>query len=343
MRAVIVGDLHFGARGNSLKFLDFQTKWFKEELLTFIKKNEIDTAIFLGDVFDSRNSISPVVNTQVRDLFKKLMKHVKSAHCILGNHDIFFRNKKNIHSLTVLEDQGVNIYENPTEVKFGNLKCLMLPWIVKDEMADVQKLLAHNDYDICFGHLEINSFEKVKGVQEDDGFQCDLFANCKKVISGHFHLRRQHGNIIYVGTPYELTWNDYLDEKGLHVLDGNGDVEYTPSNNTPKHTIISNKQISIEKLTKARISSNFIKVKFDKVISEVDKINYIEKINSLEPLFFMVDDDLAFDLESDENIEADVKDTLGFLHEYVNLIEIPENIDRKLLMEKLEDIYNEVI
>ena len=29
---ITVGDLHFGVRGNSTKYLDFQEKWFKEEL-----------------------------------------------------------------------------------------------------------------------------------------------------------------------------------------------------------------------------------------------------------------------------------------------------------------------
>ena len=36
---------------------------------------------------------------------------------------------------------------------------------------------------------------------------------------------------------------------------------------------------------------------------------------------------------------SDIKDTLTFLNDYVGMIEIPENLNKKVLMEKLEEIY----
>jgi len=342
MKVAIIGDLHFGVRGNSIKHLEFQSKWFNDTI-KFIKNAKINYVVFLGDIFDSRNSISPIINSNVRLLFQKLAKNVKEVHCVLGNHDIYFRNKKDIHSLEVLADQGVKVYTTPQEVKIGNLKCLMVPWVIKTEQEDVSKLLVNNYYDICFGHLEINTFEKVKNVREQEGFERELFSNCKKVISGHFHLKRQIDNILYVGTPYELTWNDYQDEKGIHVVDDNLEVTFHASENTPKHIVISNKIFSLDELTKDKIHNNIIKVSFEQNLSEVDKINYIEKINSFEPLMFtVVEDDNTF-LDTNGEMEADIKDTLGFLFEYLNIIDIPDNLNKKKLMEKIEEVHKKII
>ena len=38
-------------------------------------------------------------------------------------------------------------------------------------------------------------------------------------MSGHFHHKSDDGQIYYLGTPYQLTWNDYNDPKGFHVFD----------------------------------------------------------------------------------------------------------------------------
>jgi DNA repair exonuclease SbcCD nuclease subunit len=339
MKIMVVGDLHFGVRNNSQAYLDFQTNWFLKELIPNIEKHKCDKVVFLGDVFDSRNSLSPVIVNRVRELFKILTK-VTDVHCIVGNHDIYYRNNKNIHSLTILEDQGVTVYENPTEITFGDKKALMLPWIVKDEQEDVMKMLVNNEYDLCFGHLEINNFEMVPGVFEDKGFKHDLFSNCENVYSGHFHLRRKHDNIQYTGTPYELTWSDYMDVKGVYIYDTDtSKEEFVETKGTPQHIKLSFDEH--REVEKEEVDNNILRVKFLKNCSEVDKINIIERINSLNPIACVVDDESDSDFDSDEDIEASIKDTMGFLNEFLNIIEIPEDLDKKVLREMLNEMYED--
>lgn len=343
MKILVCGDLHFGVRGNSVKHLDFQSKWFREELIPSVKNHKCDKVVFLGDVFDNRNNLSPLVLQRVRELFKELTEVVKT-YCILGNHDIFFRNNKSVHSLDVLVDQGVKVFKKPTVAKFSDKKILFLPWIVKDEKNNIAKILVNDNYDICFGHLEINGFEQTKDVTEKEGFRGDLFANCKKVFSGHFHLRRNHGNIIYTGSPFELTWNDYTDDKGTYILDTDDmSEEFVPTINTPKHIKLTSKNTKLEEINEDNITNNIVKIVFNEEISEVNRINFIEKINSLEPFSCTVDNEIDTDFDSDEDIESDIKDTLSFLQDYLNLIEVPEDLDKKIIMEKIEEIYNKCI
>jgi len=75
-KITIVGDLHFGVRNNSQKYLDFQTKWIEDELL----KVKSDHIVFLGDTYDNRTSLSPVIINSVLELFKKIKKNFKNVH-----------------------------------------------------------------------------------------------------------------------------------------------------------------------------------------------------------------------------------------------------------------------
>lgn len=343
MKTMIIGDIHFGIRNNSETYLNFQKTWFYDELIPSIKKHKCDNVVFLGDIFDSRNSLSPMVINTAREIFKDLTK-VSKIHCILGNHDIFFRNKKSVHSLTILEDQGVTVYEKPTEIELGDEKVLMLPWVIADELEDVKNLLVNNNYDMLFGHLEINGFEMVPGVVEQKGLNSSLFANCKNVYSGHFHLKRDNGNINYVGTPYELTWSDFSDPKGVLIYDHETKKEkFIKTNHTPKHVKVSFNKTPIEKLSPTIISNNIVRLKFNQGVKEIDKINYLEKLNSLQPISCSVDDEDFDDIDSDSDIESSIKDTVGFLEEYVSVIETPEEIEKEKLLEYLKDIYDNSI
>ena len=57
----------------------------------------------------------------------------------------------------------------------------------------------------------------------------------KKIFSGHFHTRSKKDingtDIIYVGSPYQLTRADFNEERGSLTLDLDT-LEYTYINNT---------------------------------------------------------------------------------------------------------------
>ena len=340
MRFAVIGDIHFGVRGNSQQILEAQEHWFLEELMH--KTEGVSELVFLGDIFDSRSSISPIVMKSARHIFNVLCQNFSKVHVILGNHDIYYRNTKDVHTLDILSDQGAIVYENHTEVNIGGKDCLMLPWIAnKPELEEVSKTLVNNKYDYAFGHLEVNEFQKVRGVFEREGMPTDMFANCGRVYSGHFHLKDIKKNINYVGTPYELTWNDYKDEKGFWIVDTDKESEtFVASETTPRHLKIHTKKTGIKKVTKKLVKNNILKLIFDNE-TEVEKINFIEKINSMEPFSLTVDDgeNPMFATDEGASIESDIKDTLTFLGDYLDMVEVPEALNKKVLKEKLEEIY----
>jgi len=80
-------------------------------------------------------------------------------------------------------------------------------------------MLKTSDAQVCMGHLELNGFEMQKGLVMDHGWDKQEFKRFDMVMSGHYHHKSDDGQIYYLGTPYEIYWNDWNDPKGFHVFD----------------------------------------------------------------------------------------------------------------------------
>ena len=172
----------------------------------------------------------------------------------------------------------------------------------------------------------------------------DLFDNCGRVFSGHFHLRREAKQISYVGTPYEMDWGDYGETKGVTVLDiESGKETFVETKKAPIHVRLNTKDTKLTKVTKKLISNNFVQLKFHEGITEVERIDFIEKINSLEPLTFSTDEGDGYSFDTDDStLDSSIKDTMGFLTEYIDLVGVPEELDKKVVLEKLNVLHEKV-
>ena len=52
MKLCILGDTHFGARGDSLDFHKYFRKFYNDVFFPYLKENNITTIIQMGDLFD---------------------------------------------------------------------------------------------------------------------------------------------------------------------------------------------------------------------------------------------------------------------------------------------------
>ena len=58
MRELLIGDLHFGVKNNSIAWLNLQTKFFEEQIFKILDEENLDRIVFLGDLTDIRYSIN---------------------------------------------------------------------------------------------------------------------------------------------------------------------------------------------------------------------------------------------------------------------------------------------
>jgi len=233
---ILCGDLHFGKRKFSTDFLDNQLAVFEKQIFPYMQENKIDKIIQFGDLFDNRTTVNIIWFERVKSKFFDKLKELNIVmYTFLGNHDIAYRESRDIslvETISQLYPDNVKLFKDRELITLNNEKILIVPWITKNESLTTEEI---KDADYVFGHFEIRNFEMTKGHKDINAkltpefFEKDL--NIKGVYSGHFHLKRNNGIIEYLGTPYQMDWGDYDEQKGFYVFDGitNEFIENTSS------------------------------------------------------------------------------------------------------------------
>lgn len=229
-KIALVTDTHFGARGESSVVLEHMIQFFEQQFFPYLQKHNITDVIHLGDLVDKRTHISIKVLADIEERVIQPLMNL-NTHILVGNHDSFYKNTILINATRELFGTQLRVHDEPTTVAIGTTRLMMLPWITPENHRRTMNIIQNYDADYCFGHLEINGFPMSGNRLCDKGLTASMFNNFKKTFSGHFHNRSEKGNIKYLGCPYHITWEDYKEVKGFHILDtATGDVEFIPNN-----------------------------------------------------------------------------------------------------------------
>lgn len=352
-KIALISDIHFGVKKNSEKFLEFQKKFFYELLIPTIKQNNIDHLFILGDLFDNPENINVLVKNTVIKIFNKLINtfpHIKITF-LVGNHDIYYKNTLETTSLSIFEHfPKIEVLKNIKEFIIDDKSILCVPWLVKNSKMheEFDNIINSNKvYDYCFGHFEINQFEIIPTIYENKGFPIELFKNFNKVFSGHFHIKNTIDNINYLGSPYQITWNDYGTTKGITILDvENSNVEFIENNICPKHLKIKLSEVIKDKNILKTIKNNFIKFYWDVKINADKKLEIEEKIKSLNSMDLSFIEEIITTIDS-SNIDDESNDIQGspieFLNTWYDTIKHPEDIDVTELKLITNNLYLETL
>lgn len=222
MKIVILGDTHFGARGDSLDFHRYFEQFYDKVFFPYLNEHDIKIVFQLGDLFDRRKYINfNTLHLCRQYFFDRCQISGIKLHTLLGNHDIAFKNTLEVNSTGLLlnEYENVRYYDSFDTVDFDGVSVDVLPWICEENQEEIFEQMKNSKSQICFGHLELAGFEMERGMVCDHGLDKNSFSKYDVVLTGHFHHKSQDGNIIYTGVPYEMTWSDYNDPKGFFVFD----------------------------------------------------------------------------------------------------------------------------
>lgn len=349
MRVAIITDTHFGARSDSIPFDNFFESFYNDSFFPEIEKQGVKTIIHLGDIFDRRKYIN--FNTLAsckKYFFDEARRRGIDIHLIPGNHDTYFKNTNEVNSpnLLLAEYDNIILYQDPTEVKFGNTNILLMPWICSENYAASKDALENADATICFGHFELAGFQMYKGVRNEHGMDPKIFNQFDLVCSGHFHHRDRSGNIFYLGNPYEITWSDYDDPRGFHIMETET-VDFTFYENPYKmfHKVYyddTNVQVmkQIEEFDYSTLQNRSVKLivvnktdftAFDKLVDTL----YTCNLNELK----IIEDFSEFEDEAVGEENIDLEDTMTLLVDYVD--NINTDLDRDRLKTQLRTLYVE--
>lgn len=342
MKAAIVTDTHFGARGDSQAFDDFFKKFYTNCFWPKIDELGIKTIFHLGDCFDRRKYINFNTLKSCREyFFNEAKSRDITIVMIVGNHDTFFKNTNSVNSPYLLLNDYDNIltFHNASEFLWGDRAILLMPWLCTDNYEHSLQAIKDTKAEVCFGHLELAGYQMYKGIESDDGHDPKIFEKFKLVCTGHFHHRHTRGNISYLGNPYEMFWNDYADDRGFHVFDSETlDLEFIRN----PHTIF-------EKLyyddTKTLPNVEDYKDKMVKliVVNKEDNYSYeqyLDKLYKHNPIEVKIIEDFSeFESSVMDETNVDLSDTLTLLSQYVDALET--DIDKEKLKVVMKTLYVE--
>ena len=153
-------DIHYGLKQNSrlhLKDCDRFIDWFIAEA----KARNAETCIFLGDWNHHRASISvATMNASIQD-FKKLNDAFEKVYMIMGNHDLYYKDKRELNSIEYTRDLSNFVM---IDDHFLQDDVAIIPWLVGDEHKKVSKMSCK----YMFGHFELPYFKMNAMVEMPD-------------------------------------------------------------------------------------------------------------------------------------------------------------------------------
>jgi hypothetical protein len=263
-------DLHVGLKSNSsvhLRDCEEFVDWFIKEALA----EGAETCIFLGDWSHNRNSLTlPTLDTSLR-LLEKLGAAFENFYWFPGNHDLFYKDKRDVHSsMFGRHIPGVTVVDHVTTI--GDVT--LVPWLVGDEWKKMKELKSR----YVFGHFELPSFYMNAMVQMPDHGElqrADL-SGPEMVFSGHFHKRQHNGNVVYIGNAFPHNYADtWDDDRGMMTMEWGGQPEYKAWPDAPKYRTIKLSELIDRKDTVMK-SKMYLRVNLDIDIS-YEEANFIKE------------------------------------------------------------------
>jgi DNA repair exonuclease SbcCD nuclease subunit len=237
-RAACFTDIHFGLKHNSRLHnedcVNFIT-WFIDQA----KSRGCETCIFLGDWHHHRASINVTTLNYTLTALSMLDAAFDKVYFITGNHDLYYKEKRELHSLPMAE-KFPNIVL--VDEMFVQDDVAIVPWLVGDEWKQMAKLKTK----YIFGHFELPYFKMNALVEMPDhgGLKKEHFKHQDYVFSGHFHKRQQNGKVHYIGNPFGHNYADIWDfDRGAMFLEWDGKPEYVSWEEGPRYISINLSQL----------------------------------------------------------------------------------------------------
>jgi|TARA_B110000483_G_C18197048_1_gene543468 DNA repair exonuclease SbcCD nuclease subunit len=269
-RAACFTDIHYGLKQNSRQHLidcDNFITWFIEEA----KSRNCETCIFLGDWHHHRASINiATMNSTIKDL-KRLNDAFETVYFITGNHDLFYREKRDLNSIEFARDMS-NIVM--VDDHFLQDDVAIVPWLIGDEHKQVAKVKCK----YMFGHFELPYFKMNAMIEMPDhgGIRADMLSGPEYVFSGHFHKRQYKNNIHYIGNAFPHNYADAQDnDRGAMFLEWDGEPQYVNWEECPKYVTMGLRQL-LEAPEKYLDAQTHARVKLDVNIS-YEEANFIRE------------------------------------------------------------------
>lgn len=324
---LIIGDTHFGVRNNSMTWLKHQKAGF-EEIINYIKTNAAEfnklTVVHVGDLFDSRSAINPMVWRGVEGLLNKMDEMLSGIpgrmYIIGGNHDYYYpwESDNNFTSIKMLPKfNNIDIVVDKA-VSDPNIGALLIPWFVFHNKQMLRDAIKHSPSltDIIITHTD--------PFHMDPDIQSIIKGHC--LITGHIHQPKdewEEDGLLVTGAAYPIDFTDTNSQRGFWTLIDGDDLTFHPI-----HSSIHFHTINEDELENWK----------DLGIQEDDYVEILIKQSH-------VDDHKKTIKELTDNFGAiltPIAETEHILFESTDILNV-DTVCKRMLPDKLKSVYQKMV
>jgi len=188
--------------------------------------------LILGDTNDTKGVLrAECINTMI-ECFSILKRERVTSYLLVGNHDKINEKSKE-HTLNFLKP-FVDVVETPRLVSsLGQL----IPY--QDDPLEFSRIMSTTPAGVrVFMHQGVIGANMGEYVLDRSAVSSSLFEN-NKAYSGHYHLRHQVGNVLFVGNPYTKSFAESEDgPKGFTILYSDDTTHLVPTN-LRRHVVLN--------------------------------------------------------------------------------------------------------
>lgn len=330
---VIVGDTHFGVRNNSMIWLKHQNDGFMEIIryvAESVKTYDETIIIHVGDLFDSRSSINPIIYKTVENLMgsiSRIMAESGNSHMYIigGNHDYYYQwESENNYSTTLMLPKFPRItYVNTQPEEYAGI--IMIPWfdfhnpdtlaeIMKDKNPDSNMIFTHTDP----FHMDPTIGKLVKGYP---------------LVTGHIHQPIMDWDkfLLVTGASYPIDFADTNSERGFWTMSREYDGRHVGDIDINFHTIKSS--IHFFTITEHLLRDwENLGIKKDDYVEVQIRANHVDDYK-----------DILKELNDKFNTNMMyLTETNNLITEHTEILNV-DTVCRNLLPKKLKPIYNKMV
>lgn len=234
-KVITFTDIHLGLKNNS-KDHNIDCVNFVKFAIDEAKKRDIKICIFMGDFFHNRSNININTLNYGLDIMSVLNNHFDKTYFLVGNHDMYHKNKRDITSINMASVYDKIHFINNIETIDD---CTFIPFMIDEEYKQLPSLRSK----YVFGHLELPGYLLNKMVQmPDHGKETDeSFVGCDYVFSGHFHKRQakvtsKGTKVLYTGNCFPHNFSDVWDDaRGVMILEYDVEPEFIMWPDAPRY------------------------------------------------------------------------------------------------------------
>jgi len=334
LKKLLVTDSHLGLGKSSDLYHDVVWNLFKEISEVCLTK-DIKTVIHLGDFFHDRK----VLNTKsqfIAHLIEDLFTDVAKVFLVLGNHDVYYKDKLKPTAAELFNYPDSNIIPVDTILPIDD-DIVLCPW----------GLTPRGMGGYLMGHFELTGFKMnssyvcERGQHPDDIHDQNSW---KHVYSGHFHTpstqKIQGTDFTYLGSPFQQTFHDLNSPRGYYIWE-DGEMEFIEFKYAPQFTVQQAEDINTK-----TIKNNIIRLVFNVDHGSVENQKIIDEVMSFGPNKVQIDfSNVKIEGSEDQredDIDASLLDHNEIITEYIDKTPLPDYVKKSMLLLMIEKLREDI-